>query len=172
MSSKVITAFALIAFAFGVALTGDVVAGEKSKGRTVNYYTKWEKVDVGDEEGHLVAVYEARGIGITLEGNNPLGDGLPSRGCGIIDINLKTGVGSGSGYEEVTDNEGDKYYSRWEGKRIKGELWASYWEGESIIYKGTGKYEGIKGKITWVSYPVAPMQSYTDWEMEVELPGQ
>jgi len=55
---------------------------------------------------------------------------------------------------------------------MKGKLWASYWEGESTYVKGTGKYEGIKGKGTWKTYPVSPMQSYSDEVHEIGLPSR
>lgn len=40
--SKIVGMTVLIAFAMGILLVGDVVAGEKVKGRNVWYGTKWE----------------------------------------------------------------------------------------------------------------------------------
>jgi hypothetical protein len=51
-----------------------------------------------------------------------------------------------------------------------GKLGTGYWESEFTIVKGTGKYEGIQGKGIAYSYQVAEKQSYSDWEVEVELP--
>lgn len=47
----------------------NAVAGEKFKTSTVYYAVKWEQVDVPDEEGHLVAALEAKGISRNMEGN-------------------------------------------------------------------------------------------------------
>jgi len=167
--SKIMVLTALITFAFAMAAIGNAVAGEKFKLRTVSYTTKWEQLDVPGEEKHIIALCEDKGVGVNMEGKT-FGDGSVSVQVGLFDINVKTGLGSMHAYGEVTDRDGAKYYYRSEGKRLRGELWASYWEGETIIVKGTGRYEGIKGKATWSLYPISPMQAYTVEEWEVELP--
>ncbi|MFH0871303.1 MAG: hypothetical protein V1878_02250 [bacterium] len=169
MAAIRVMAFVALIALVGMAIVGDAVAGEKVKGRTAFYTVKWETVNVPEEEGLLMALAESRGITSNKEGKT-FADGWVSRSVGLLDINVKTGLGSGHWYEEVTDRDGDKLYYRSEGKRMKGKLWASYWEGEYTIVRGTGKWEGIKGRGNWSMYPTAPMQSYTDWEMEVELP--
>jgi len=167
--SKIIALSALIILAFGMTAIGNAVAGEKHKIRTVWYATKWEQLNVPGEKGHIIALSESKGISTNMEGKT-FGEGGVCVDVGILDINVKTGLGSMVSYGEVTDRDGNKYYYRSEGKRLRGELWASYWEGETVIVKGTGKYEGIKGKTTWSLYPLTEMQSITDEEYEVELP--
>ena len=159
----------LIAFAVGIALVGDALAGEKFKTRTVYYTVKWEHIEIGDEEGHGVGVFEYNGIISNMEGK-AFGDGWAVCAVGIYDMNPKTETGSGLGYVELTDRDGDKCYFRSDYKRAKGKPWQT--EGKLTTPKGTGKYEGIKGGATWRSYPVAPKQSYMDHEWEVELPGR
>jgi hypothetical protein len=167
--SKIIGMMVLIAFAMGIVLVNCAVAGEKFKGRTVWYMTKWEQIGVPGEEKHLMALDEAKGISSNTEGKT-FGEGTADRQVLFVDIDLKTETGSLHGYQESTDRDGNKIYYRVEGSRLKGKFWASRWEGKSTILRGTGKYEGIKGEGTWSSYIIAPMQSYGDWEMEVELP--
>jgi len=167
--SKIIALTAMITFAFGMSAVGNAGAGQKFKLSTVYYVVKWEQINVGDEEGHLVAAFEAKGISKNMEGKT-FGDGWVVRDVDLVDISLKTGLGFGHGYGEVTDRDGDKYYYTWKAKRLRGEIWASYWKGELTIVKGTGKFQGIKGKGTFFSYPIAPMQFYSDAEWEVELP--
>jgi len=168
--TKIIVLTALISFAIGVGAIGNAVAGEKFKLRTVKYNVKWEPVNVPDEEGHVIAVYEHKGISTNMEGKT-FGDGWVTWETGLVDINLKTGLGSGHGYGVVTDRDGDKYYLAWKGKRVRGgKLWTGYWEFESTIVKGTGKYEGIQGKETGYTYHPEKGQVYTDSEVEVELP--
>ena len=162
---KIVGMMVLIVFAMGIFLVGDALAGEKWKGRSVFHNVKWETVSVGDEEGHVFAIVEDKGIATELEGRK-FQDGGVIRTVGLIDMNVKTGLGSGSGYMVVTDRDGDKYYMTWKNK-VKSP---PSWEGEITIVKGTGKYEGIHGKGTFVSYPMAPTQYYADWEEEVELP--
>jgi hypothetical protein len=167
--SKIMGIMALIAFTMGIVLVGDVVAGEKFKGRTVWYTTKWEQIGVPGEEKHLMALEDAKGISSNTEGK-AFGEGTAERLVGSVEIDLKTETGSNYGYQESTDRDGDKIYYRVEGSRLKGKFWASRWEGKMTILRGTGKHEGIKGEGTWSSYIIAPMQRYTDWEIEVELP--
>ncbi len=158
--SKIVGMMALIAFAMGIVLVGDVMAGEKIKCRTVWYTTKWEQINVGDEKDHVVAVWEGKGIVSNMEGKT-LMDGFLGYGSGIYDISPKTGA-IGSGYNIFTDKDGDKIYNKWDQKGSSGGL---------TIYKGTGKFEGIQGKGTWSFVPSAdPMQGYANWEGEVELP--
>jgi hypothetical protein len=55
---KLIAFIALITLAFAVTLVGDALAGEKFKGRTVNYTVKFQAVDIPDQEGHILYGYE------------------------------------------------------------------------------------------------------------------
>jgi len=170
MAAIRVMAFVALIALVAMAVVGDALAGEKWKGRTVWYAVKWEQVNVPGEEGHLVAVCEAKAIGSRIEGE-VLREGQIEHVAQLLDIDLKTGLGHGHGYGVSTDRDGDKYWSRWEGKRVKGgKLFASYWEGQTTLLGGTGKFEGIQGGGPFSSYPIAPMQWYSDWELEVELP--
>ena len=167
--SKIVAMMALVAFAMGILLVGDVVAGEKYKIRGVVYTIKWETINVPGEEKHLLALADSRGVTSNLEGK-PFGDRLVVQSVGLLDIDLKTESGSGNWYEEDTDRDGDKIYLKSEGKRSKGQYWGSSWEGTFTIVKGTGKYEGIQGRGKWSYYNPAKMQTVVDAEWEVELP--
>ncbi len=158
--SKIVGTMALIGFAMGILLVGDVVAGEKIKCRTVQHTTKWEQINVGDEKDHVVALWEAKGIVSNKEGKT-FCDGWISYSQGIYDVSPKTGP-IANGYNTFIDKDGDKIFTKWDQKGLLG-TW--------ISIKGTGKFEGIKGKGTWSWVPVAdPTLSYPDWEGEVELP--
>ena len=163
--SKIIALIGLITFAFGITAIGNAVAGEKFKLRTIKYVVKFEKIDVGDEKGHIIAVFEAKGIVSNMEGKS-FGDGWVLRLVGFSDSNPKTGFSRAHGYEEMTDKDGDKIYKTYKGKPVA----ENRFEGEYTIIKGTGKFEGIKGKGTWTAYVGAWPQFYTDEEWEVELP--
>ena len=54
------------------------------------------------------------------------------------------------------------------GKSVK----KGHWEGKWTIVKGTGKFQGIIGGGTYSSYMLAPGQSYSEWEGEIEMPTQ
>ena len=162
---KLFAFIALVTFALGIVLVGNALAGEKIKNRIVAYTLKWEQVEVGDQEGHVVAVTEAKGINSTIMGKI-LPDGMLYRLPGLNDLNLKTGVGSLVSYSEYTDRNGDKIIAKNTGKFLGG----GNAEGEWVFVKGTGKFEGIQGKGTWIAHSPSPIQWYVDWEGEAELP--
>ncbi len=165
--SKFVAMMALIAFTMCLLLVGDAVAGEKVKVRKIQHNLKWEQINVGDVEGHVVAIYETKGVATNME-RKQFSDGWLVRLTGLADVNLKTGFGTVQGYEELTDKDGNKYYCVWEGKRVKAE---KPFEGVITIVKGTGKLEGIKGKGTWVMInQTADGWQDVIWELEVELP--
>jgi hypothetical protein len=166
---KIVGMTVLIVFAMAILLVGNAVAGEKFKGRTVWYATKWEKMDVPGEEKHLVLLQESKGISSNTEGK-AFGEGVVWREVVVVDVDLKAETGFGHAYDEGTDRDGDKIYYRSEIRRLKGKFREGAWEVKSIILRGTGKYEGIKGEGTSSAYEIAPMQLYEDWEMEVEFP--
>ncbi len=166
---KIVVMMALMVFATGILLVGDAVAGEYVKVRNANHNVKWQQIDVGDLDGHVIAIGEVKGVTTNLE-RKWFNDGWSFRGMGLYDLNPKTGLGAGHGYGEHTDRDGNKYYFIWEGKSLKGGKYGTdYWEGTWKAIKGTGKFEGIHGKGTFQSYAIGD-QAFDDWEGEVELP--
>ena len=161
---KIFAFIALIALAFGLALVGDAVAGEKFKLRPVWYGVKFEPVNVPGEEGRILFVMEQKGILTVLQGSKLL-DGMVGSDVFYGDLNTKTGTGSGGGVIEWTDRDGDKIYWAWEAKVVKG-----VWSGPITSVRGTGKFEGLKGKATWIAFAAAPNQDYVDWDGELEWP--
>ena len=148
---KLIAFVTLITLAFGVVLISDAVAGEKFKIRTVKQSVKWEQIEVGDQEGHIIAMNEAKGISTNMEGKW-FADGWVQHYAALYDLNPKAGVIVVHGYEQRTALDGDKVCYRFEGKQIRKD----YWEGTYIILSGTGKFEGIRGEGTWTVHVVAP----------------
>jgi len=160
---KLLAFVTLITLAFGVALVGDAVAGEKGKTRVVFHSTKWQQIEVGDVEGHIVAVNEAVGIITVLEGDKST-DGAAVRLVSLSDINTKTGTGTIRGYNEHTSREGAKGYEEWEGQLLPdGRA-----QGRFAWLRTTGKWAGMKVWGSWKSQMVSPGQWYSDseWEME------
>ena len=163
--SKIVVFAALLAFSLGLVAIGSVMAAEKIKGRTVKYTVKWEQIEVGDEEGHVVAAYEQTGVSSILVGDS-LQEGMVMNEYGTIDMNVNTGIGSAQGYAVVTDKDGDKGIWQFESNTPE----AGIWQGEVTLVNGTGKYEGATGQLTSTVHVLSPNLSYVDWEGEWELP--
>ena len=159
---KTIMLIVLFAFAVSLTLAGEALAGEKFKARNDWYRVKAEFVNVPGEEGRIFYMWEEKGIQTVFQGSKLL-DGMALFNVGVSDINTKTGIGSGHGVIECTDRDGDKIYTTWEGKGVGGP-----WSGSWTFVRGTGKFEGLKGKATWSSFTVAPNQDYADWGGELE----
>ncbi len=163
--SKIVGMMALIAFAVSIFLVSNAVAGEKGKARAVFSNTKWQQIEVGDVEGHIVAVSEAVGVCTILEGNK-FADGAVIRSVGLYDINTKSRTGTMRGYNEVTSLDGGKAYEEWEGQRLPDGTS----QGRFTWVRTTGKWEGVKAWGTWKGQRVSPPLYYSDFEWEVELP--
>ncbi len=162
--SKIVGILALVTFSISVFLVGNAMAGEKFKWRIVWYTVKSETVNVPSEEGRILLVWEDKGILTVLQGSK-LMDGMVGFNVGSADLNTKTGTGVGHGENVWTDRDGDKMYWAWEGKAEKG-----FYSGQDTFMRGTGKFEGMKGKGTWTGIMAAPNQAYVDRECEVEFP--
>jgi hypothetical protein len=162
--SKLLTVLTVVLFIFGIAAIDCAVAGEKIKWHGTGITTKFEKIEVGDEEGHIIAIAEAKQVFI----NETTGEKTVSTSKNIMDINPKAGQVTVQGYGVSTWPNGDKLIRAHKGKMVgKGHMKGTY----SYI-KGAGNYEGVKGGGTWDSYSLAPQVSYYEVEGEMELPGQ
>ena len=162
--SKLFAALTVALSVFGITMLDCAVAGEKSKWHGTSVATKWHQLEVGDEEGHVIAIYEAKQVYF----NENTGEKMVSITNNTMDFNLKTGQGTVKGYGMSTFPNGDKTFRMHEGKPVgKG-----HWKGTHSYIKGTGKYEGIKGGGTWDSYSLAEGVSYIEVESEIELPAQ
>ena len=157
-----ITVAILIVFTFGTANV--TMAGEKVKSTATSINTKWHHIDVGDEEGHMIAVYENKQVWV----DDNTGEITTAISRGMMDFNTKTGEGTLTGYSEITDQNGDKWFSRYEGKRVgKGLTKGTY-----TYTGGTGKHQGLTGGGTWESQSLARGISKVVAEGEKNYPSQ
>lgn len=59
---KKITLISFIVFAFSVLMLDCALAGEKIKLHGSSFITEWQQMEVGDTEGHVMAVYKSKQI--------------------------------------------------------------------------------------------------------------
>ena len=163
--SKILTITTVVVFVFGLAMIDCAVAGEKLRVHGVSFTTDWKQIEVGDEEGHVIAIYKAKQLYV----DDKTGEKMVSDEVNSLDINLKTGQDTVTGYGVEIFPNGDEIFRVHEGKPVgKG-----HWKGTWTYVKGSGKYEGIKGGGTWDSYSMRRGQpSYVEVEGEAEMPTQ
>ena len=165
LKSKLFIATSVIVFVFGFTALDFAAAGEKQeiKAHGANYTTLMHQIEVGDEEGHVLIIFEQNAIYF----NEINGKRYTDRGVGFMDMNPnKPADIYMTGHGIHTDKDGDKMIRSFKGKPVsKGQ-----WKGVFTITGGTGKFEGVSGGGTFTSYMLAPKQSYVEVEGEMEIP--
>jgi hypothetical protein len=162
--SKSLSGMMVVVVLFAMAAIDYAAAGEKVKSRATSVRTKWHSIEVGDEGGHTIAVFENKNVYF----NEKTGEKSTGISSGLLDMNFKTGKGTVNGYVVRTYSNGDKVISSTEGKPVgKGHS-----KGTFTIIRGTGKYKGIEGNGTWESKSLAPGISELIIEGETEMPNK
>jgi hypothetical protein len=147
--------------ASGLSSMDFATASKSYRLRAVRTTTR-QKLKVGDQEGHLVLVFEETGIQSNRQGRE-FQDAWMCRDAGVWDTSSGT-----HGYEIITDKDGDKLYMAWESTAMRGDGA----DGTCILVDGTGKFEGIKGKGTWFAHNSTDPWQYVNFEFEVESAKQ
>jgi hypothetical protein len=135
-----------------VALMAGPVWAESFKARLINGMTKMETIAVGDEEGHVVGVYERKGV--TMYENGEVANEVTR---GTFDS-----AKGWQGYCLQTFQDGSTMWMRHRGSMRKGKVVEATFE----LIGGTGRYEGIKGSGTFTGGYVAyaeDSRAYGDW---------
>ncbi len=145
----------LIVLVASPALAGETVK-TKATGTSIN--TKWHQIEIGDTEGHVVAVFQNTQVWIS----EITGERATAFSRGTMDLNKKSGQGTMKGYNVTTFANGDKRFGSYEGKMVgKGQ-----WEGTHTDIGGTGKYDGCTGGGTWKAKSLARGISHVEAEGE------
>jgi len=134
--------------------------------RIFSYLTKVELIAVPDVEGHVVLVYERRGVAIFDNGETAA---YHTRGT----ADSIKGQGSYHGYSNFLYKDGSTTMSEYTGKMTlaPGEKLPSL-KGEGKYIKGTGRFEGIKGKFSYTGKYVTPYtKDKTKGETVVDVTG-
>ena len=112
-------------------------------------FTKREVVPVPDEKGHIVGLYERRGVAIVE--NEVAATAI----CGTLD-GIKKKV-SFQGYTQLTFKDGSTWMLTHQGSLVRppGEELGLY-KIKGDFIKGTGRFEGIKGKYSGTGRYITP----------------
>ena len=158
--------FISVALIFALAVT--TLAQEKTKiaGKITVTYTKQEKIDVGDTEGHIFPMAESEGTNVST-GKNEFMDGAQVANMSFGD--LVKGNGPQQGYIKFTKN-GDTTFAKWESKVTttlsdEGTPIITF-EGTFSYIKGTGQLENIQGSGTYKGKFTSETTYEWEWEGE------
>lgn len=161
--SKIFSLITVVLILLGIAMVDCALAEEQKKATGTSIRTKFHPIKVGDEEGHILAVFESTVVYV----DSDTGERSVGKTKGLLDMNIKTGKGTMTGYGERTFPNGDKYFSEWEGKPVgKGISQGTY-----KIVKGTGSLEGLTGEGSWKSTSLAPGVSTGEYAGVRRMPG-
>lgn len=122
---------------------------EKVKGRNVSQITKMHVIKVGDVDGHIIAVYERRGLAFFVDGE--VGTYL-NRAM----FDMTKGKGTAQGYVTHTFEDGSTTNSTWQGTIAPREGKRLTAEGTFKYIGGSGRFEGIEGGGSWTAKSFTP----------------
>ena len=127
----------------------------QAKAKTVKYkiiapLTRVEWIAVPDVKGHSVVLYERRGVVIFENGETAA---YHTRGT----ADSIKGQGSFHGYSDILYKDGSTTIFEYTGTMmlVPGEKLRTL-KGEGKYIKGTGRFEGIKGKSSFIGNYVTP----------------
>jgi len=148
----------LIAVWLLVPATPAIAKKEKVKSRNVSQITKMHVIKVGDVDGHIIAVYERRGLGFF--------DGEVATYLNRAMFEMTKGKGTAEGYVTYTFEDGSTTISKWQGTIAPREGKRFTAEGTFTYIGGSGRFEGIKGGGKWTAKSYTP---YTKEETKSDL---
>jgi prepilin-type processing-associated H-X9-DG protein len=124
-------------------------AEEKTmKWKIISYFIKMEVFPVPDVENHIVGVLEKRGVAIFEKGET-----AAYHAWSTFD-SIKGQKGSGMGYSNYSFADGSAFMEKNQSTITFAKLSSMKGTGEFI--KGTGRFEGIKGKLSFAGKYVTP----------------
>ena len=164
---KLIGLFISLVLIFTLGVTTSI-AQQKTKiaGKHTLAYTKQDTVNVGDTEGHIIALYEFEGFNVST-GEEKFMDGAHDVAMGFNDFVM--GNGTDQGYGNFSLN-GDVIFWKHQGNITttispEGKPVTTA-EGSWTYPKGTGKYENIQGSGTYKGKLMSRTIYIVEWEGE------
>jgi hypothetical protein len=130
------------------------------------HVTKVEWIAVPDVEKHVIALYERRGVAIYENGESAA---YHTRGT----TNTIKGQGSFHGYSNYLFEDGSTIMTEYTGTMWypSGKKLRSL-KGEGKYIKGTGRFKGIEGKVSFTGKIIAPYtKDKTKGENVVDVTG-
>ena len=121
-------------------------AGQSLTWKEVSHLTLVHKIPVADAEDHLLGVYEHRGVVLF-----PGGQQGAYVSQGRFDVyDREGGERKHDGYGKISFSDGSTIYFTCQGEEASKDGSKLPWvSGRGTFVKGTGRYKGIKGSLTY-----------------------
>jgi hypothetical protein len=157
-STIVFSLMVLLGFSLNIANAEDI------EYKVTSYIVNVQMVPVPDVEKHAVGMYERRGVAIFKDGETAA---YHTRGTfDFVDAN-----GPFQGYSTLTFEDGSTSTMKYSGTMTKESGKLPSYKGKGEYINGTGKYEGIKGNLTWEGNYVTPYNKETKGDVIVNAKG-
>jgi len=154
-------AFILLVFS-GILVTQAMAETKTVKYKVTSYITKMEAIPVFDVKGHVIGVFERRGVVVSETGE-------VAAYLMRATFDLTKRHGPVQGYSQFTYKDGSTTVVKWQ-----YILWESpesklgFIEGEGKYTKGTGRFKGIKGTVFFIGRFITPYSKETKGDLYVE----
>ncbi len=145
--------FAMLVISVCVLGSAMQAEAETLQAKVFSYFTQAEIIQVGDVDGHIIMPHTRRGLAFFENG-----DVGTYTFWGTADA-IK-GKGTATGYTMLTFEDGSTIVYQLKGEWGPGPKGFPVGKGTGEFTKGTGKYEGIKGSLTWTG------KYYTNYSKE------
>ena len=140
-------------------------SAESVNWKVTSYIVKIEAIPVPDVEGHLIGLYERRGLAIFEDEEVRA---YHTRGT----FDFIKGQGLFHGYTTLTSKDGSETMVKYQGNMTlpTGEKLAIF-SGEGEYIKGTGRFQGIKGEVSFSGKYITPFGKETKGDVVVDAKG-
>ena len=137
LSFITITVVLFLGLSFGMVNLYSAGQTIKFHAQHINVATRFDTAEVGDEPGHIVALFQAKGIGVRRAG--PPEAPYKIELWGTADYR-KDGTGTEHGYGKFTFSDGSSYY-----EECNSKVGGGHDIGTAVYFGGTGRFAGIEG---------------------------
>jgi len=140
------------------------VAETVKKAKVTSYVIKTEAIPFPDVKGHIVGVLERRGLAVFEDGE------VAAYHAQLrFDLIIQQG-GDFQGYSQLTFKDGSTTIAKVQGTQTltPGEKLPTV-AGKSEYIKGTGRFQGIKGNVSFTGKSITPYGKETKGDMVVDL---
>jgi hypothetical protein len=165
MKARLPSALLAGAISAALALAPAAAAAGEMKWKSITYVTKMDVKPVGDVEGHMAGTWSRRGVCLFADGEVAV---YASGGT----LDGSKGKGLVNGENTCTLRDGSSLTMAWTVKFEPGPGGLPvYKEGKGEYVRGTGRFQGIKGTISFTGAAYTPNKDETKGDVVMDCEG-